>query len=68
MLIKFEIYHDGKFWCARGIGADIFTQAENLDELMKNIDEAVSLHFEDEISNGEEVKILRINSDVTFLE
>jgi len=43
MLIKFEIYHDGKFWCARGIGADIFTQGKNLDELMKNIDEAVSL-------------------------
>jgi hypothetical protein len=61
MLIKFEIYHDDKFWCARGIGADIFTQGKNLDELMKNIDEAVSLHFEDEISNGEEVKILSIS-------
>ena len=61
MLIKFEIYHDGKFWCARGIGADIFTQAKNLDKLMKNIDEAVSLHFEDEISNGEKVKILSIS-------
>ena len=61
MLIKFEIYHDGKFWCARGIGEDIFTQAKNLDELMKNIDEAVSLHFEEEISNGEEIKILSIS-------
>ena len=61
MLIKFEIYNDGKFWCARGIGADIFTQAKNIDKLMKNIDEAVSLHFEDEISNGEKVKILSIS-------
>ena len=60
MLIKFEIYHDGKYWCARGIGEDIFTQGKSLDELMKNIDEAVSLHFEDEITNGEEIKILSI--------
>jgi hypothetical protein len=47
MVLKFEAYHDGESWCARGIGADIFTQGRTLDELMDNIREAVCLHFED---------------------
>jgi hypothetical protein len=46
MVLKFEAYHDGESWCARGIGADIFTQGQTLDELMDNIREAVALHFE----------------------
>jgi predicted RNase H-like HicB family nuclease len=46
MLIKIEAYHDGEFWCARGIGEDIFTQGETFDELIANIKEAVALHFE----------------------
>jgi len=48
MLVKIEAYNDGEFWCARGIGADIFTQGQALDELYANIREAVALHFEDE--------------------
>jgi hypothetical protein len=47
MLVKMEVYQDGDMWCARGIGEDIFTQAETADELFKNIREAVALHFED---------------------
>ncbi|MGH7800450.1 MAG: type II toxin-antitoxin system HicB family antitoxin [Thermodesulfobacteriota bacterium] len=46
MLVKIEAYHDGEFWCARGIGEDIFTQGETFDELIENIKEAVALHFE----------------------
>jgi predicted RNase H-like HicB family nuclease len=46
MLVKFELYNDGEWWCARGIGVDIFTQGETLDELMENIKEAVEVHFE----------------------
>jgi predicted RNase H-like HicB family nuclease len=46
MLVKIEAYHDGEFWCARGIGEDIFTQGETLDELIENIKEAVALHFD----------------------
>ena len=46
MMVKIEAYHDGEFWCARGIGEDIFTQGETLDELIKNIKEAVALHFD----------------------
>ncbi len=45
MLVKIEAYHDGEFWCVRGVGEDIFTQGETLDELITNIKEAVELHF-----------------------
>ncbi|MHA2643035.1 MAG: type II toxin-antitoxin system HicB family antitoxin [bacterium JZ-2024 1] len=47
MLVKIEAYHDGEFWCARGIGQDIFTQGSTFDELIENIKEAVALHFEE---------------------
>ncbi len=45
MLVKMETYFDGEFWCARGIGEDIFTQGNTLDELYQNIKEAVSAHY-----------------------
>lgn len=45
MLVKMETYFDGEFWCARGIGEDIFTQGKSLDELYENIKEAVAAHF-----------------------
>jgi predicted RNase H-like HicB family nuclease len=47
MLVKIEVYHDGEFWCARGIGEDIFTHGETLDELIENVKEAVAVHFEE---------------------
>lgn len=46
MILKVEAYHDGEFWCARGIGEDIFTQGETMDEMVENLKEAVALHFE----------------------
>lgn len=61
MLVKFEIYHDGDFWCARGIGADVFTQGQSMDELMSNIKEAVELHFEEVLKSGEEIRILTLS-------
>jgi len=60
VLVKFEIYFDGKYWCARGLGADIFTQATSLDDLMENIKEAVELHYEELLKKGEEIRILTI--------
>jgi len=60
MLVKFEIYNDGEFWCARGIGVDIFTQGRTLDELMENIREAVGLHFEENIDAGEQITIVSL--------
>ena len=61
MLVKFEIYNDGEYWCARGIRVDVFTQGKTLDDLMKNLNEAVELHFEDILSSGEDIKILSIS-------
>jgi len=61
MLVKFEVYFDGEYWCARGIGVDIFTQGKTLDELFENIKEAVEVHFEELIERGEEVRILVIS-------
>ena len=46
MPVKVEAYHDGRFWCGRGNGADFFTQGKTLDDLMRNVKDAVSLHFE----------------------
>ncbi len=45
-LVKMEAYQDDGGWCARGIDEDIFTQAPTIDELFRNIKEAVELHFE----------------------
>jgi predicted RNase H-like HicB family nuclease len=49
MLVKIETYFDGEWWCARGIGEDIFTQGKTLDELHENIKEAVAVHFGDTV-------------------
>jgi len=45
MLVEIEIYSDGEYWCARGIGEDIFTQGKTLNDLINNIKEAVETHF-----------------------
>ncbi|WP_298669512.1 type II toxin-antitoxin system HicB family antitoxin [uncultured Methanofollis sp.] len=60
MLVKFDIYYDGEFWCARGMGVDIFTQGATLDELMNNIKDAVELHFEENIDAGEQITIISL--------
>ncbi len=61
MLVKFEIYNDGEYWCARGIGVDIFTQGKTLDELMENIKGAVEVHFGEFMEKGEDIRILSIS-------
>lgn len=61
MLVKIEIYSDGKHWCARGIGEDIFTQGETLDELMYNVKEAVEVHFAELLEKGEHIRILALS-------
>ncbi len=58
MLIKIDTYFDGERWCARGVNDDIFTQGETYEELLKNIREAISLHFEDELKKGKSAEIL----------
>lgn len=60
MLVKFDIYYDGEFWCGRGMGVDIFTQGATLDELMNTIKEAVELHFEEDIDAGEQITVVSL--------
>ena len=51
-IIKAEIYFDGEYYCARTLDIDVFTQGKTLDETIKNLKEAVTLHMEDEIDYG----------------
>jgi len=44
-MIKADIYYDGDFYCGRCLDFDIFTQGKTLDELAKNLKEAIQLHF-----------------------
>ena len=47
-IIQFYINKGEKHYVAQGIDLPIVTQGETLDELMKNIKEAVELHLEGE--------------------
>ncbi len=47
-IIKIDIRHDGEMYCAKCLDFDIFSQGASLDEVVTNIKEAISLHFEDE--------------------
>jgi hypothetical protein len=58
MLVKLEAYHDGESWCARGIGASVFTQGKTFEELLENVREAVALHFEEKLDEGETLQVL----------
>ena len=60
MVEKFEVYHDGERWCARGIGTDIITCGDTLDELMEQIKDAVACRYEDELNQGKTLDILTI--------
>ena len=70
MLVKFEVYNDGEYWCARGIGVDIFTHGKTLDELMDNIKEAVEVHFKEmlEIFSAYGIKFNIITNGFNFKE
>jgi len=61
MIVKFDVYFDGEYWCARGINEDIFTQGKTLDELMENLQEAVELHFEENIERGEKIIVMTLS-------
>lgn len=44
-IFKFKISKGDKFYIASGIGLPVVTQGKNLDELEKNIVEALELHL-----------------------
>lgn len=58
MLLKFEVFRDGRRWGARALGHAIFTQGRSLDEVYKNIKEASYLHFQEALSKDEKLEIL----------
>ena len=45
-LKQFKVYEEQGVYIAEGLNVAIVTHAETLDVLVKNIEEAVSLHFE----------------------
>ena len=56
ILFVVEEAQEGGF-IARGIGADIVTEADTLDQLRANIREAVECHFEDGLG-GELLRLI----------
>ena len=47
-IIQFHISKGEKYYVAEGVDVAIVTQGKTLDELAKNIQEAVELHFDGE--------------------
>jgi predicted RNase H-like HicB family nuclease len=45
-MIKALVYFDGTYYCAKCLEFDIFTQGKTIDETIKNLKEAVQVHFE----------------------
>lgn len=46
-IIQFHVFKGEKFYVAQCVDVPIVTQAATLDELAKNIEEALALHMED---------------------
>lgn len=47
-IAQFKVYKEEDSYIAEGVDLSIVTQADDLDELVKNIEEAVALHLEGE--------------------
>ena len=57
MIVRFDTTFEDGYWSASAIGLSIFTDGQTFEELLKNIEEAVLLYFEDEIHPDEEITI-----------
>ncbi len=57
MIVRFETTYEDGYWSASAIGYSIFTDGETFEELLKNIEEAVLLYFEDEVEPNEQITI-----------
>ncbi len=47
-IIQFHIYRGDKYFVASGVDIPVVTQGATLDEVVRNIKEAVELHLEGE--------------------
>jgi len=57
MIVRFETTYEDGYWSTTAIGYSIFTDGETFEELLKNIEEAVLLYFEDEVKPNEQITI-----------
>jgi len=64
----FEIHEaeEGGYW-ARALGEDIFTQAENWDELKKSVCESVECHYDNEEDRPGIIRLHFIRDEVIAL-
>ncbi len=61
-IIQFRIYRGEKYYVAECMDLPIVTQGKTLDEVVKNIGEAISLHLE-----GEDLEELEISPDFVVM-
>jgi len=61
-IIQFKIYKGEEYFVAEGIDLPIVTQGHTIDETVKNIREALSLHLE-----GEDLSELDVESNSSIL-
>jgi predicted RNase H-like HicB family nuclease len=47
-VIQFHVYKGENYYIAEGVDLPVVTQAKSLDELAKNVEEAVALQLSDE--------------------
>lgn len=55
--IKYILYKEGKYYVVQCINVELSTCGETIDEAMSNLDEALTLYFEDEKKVQEPVSI-----------
>ena len=61
-IIHFSVSKEGKFYVASAVNFAIIAQAKTLDDLAKNIQEAVEVHF-----HGENIKELGFSPKPSIL-
>ena len=61
-VVQFRIYKGEKYYVAECVDLPIVTQGKTLDEVVKNIKEAIELHLE-----GEDLEELGISPNFTVL-
>lgn len=54
-IVQIHIYKGEEYYIAEGVDLPVVTQAKTLDELVKNIKEAIELHLE-----GEDLSVLNL--------
>jgi hypothetical protein len=55
-------------YCAHALGHSIFTEAETWEELRRNVLEAVSLHFEEEVVRPRIVQLHYVRDELIPVE